>query len=196
MAKGGSVKALQYDNLWTSGIEYADRKTAERLLGKWKNQDYEHEERRKEIRRDIEVALLLLCLGTLNLATAIIQKFMSYLSFDTLLAEYPELNTEVLSVTENTPVVSAASRSDIPSPLPAAKMSVLPLYWVLMPMPGSPGTPMFEGLNVTEFLERFEEMCEDYGTEGDLEKLKRLPKYCSTAVGRAIKNMPEWIEKM
>jgi hypothetical protein len=68
------------------------------------------------------------------------------------------------------------------------------LYKVPMPLPGSPGAPYFEGANITEFLERFEEMCEDYRVEGSGEKLKRLPKYCSVMIGQSIKNTAEWIE--
>ena len=32
-----------------------------------------------------------------------------------------------------------------------------------MPRPGQPGALQFDGTNVTEFLENWELMCEDYG---------------------------------
>lgn len=35
-------------------------------------------------------------------------------------------------------------------------------YIMPMPYPGAPGSPFFERANVTEFLERYENMCEDY----------------------------------
>jgi len=33
---------------------------------------------------------------------------------------------------------------------------------VPMPLLGTLGSPMFEGANVTEFLERYEDLCSDY----------------------------------
>jgi hypothetical protein len=48
-----------------------------------------------------------------------------------------------------------------------------------MPMPplGTLGSPMFEGANVTEFLERYKDLCSDYQVLDD-DKLTRLPRYC------------------
>ena len=31
---------------------------------------------------------------------------------------------------------------------------VVPVMYALIPLPGTPGTPMFEGANVTDFLQR------------------------------------------
>jgi hypothetical protein len=31
-----------------------------------------------------------------------------------------------------------------------------------MPLPGSPGIPYFEGANTTEFLDSFEDLCNEY----------------------------------
>jgi hypothetical protein len=65
------------------------------------------------------------------------------------------------------------------------------LYKVPMPLPGSPGAPYFKGTNITEFLERFEEMCKDYRVEGSGKKLKRLSKYYTIMISRSIKNTTE-----
>src|SRR5271156_4999986 len=36
------------------------------------------------------------------------------------------------------------------------------MLYMPMPPPGTPRSPMFEGANVTEFLERYEDLCSDY----------------------------------
>ena len=138
---------------WVKKDQYIDRKTIRKSLGKPENTKNEYEKKRQRILWDIEVALLLLCLSTLNLATAINQKLMSYLSFDNLSAEYLELNVQALSVTEDTPTVSTTSSSNTPTPSSTFRMTGLLMYRALMPLLGSPGTPMFKGLNITEFLE-------------------------------------------
>jgi len=98
--------------------------------------------------------------------------------------------------TTNTPVLTPVTASTPNQTTTTRMMSAANvLYRAPMPLPTSPGTPYFEGANITEFLERFEEMCEDYGVETDEEKLRRMPKYCAEGVGRGIKSMPEWIEK-
>lgn len=45
----------------------------------------------------------------------------------------------------------------------------------IMPMPylGVPGSPFFDGANISEFLERFENMCDDYRILIS-EKIRRL----------------------
>jgi hypothetical protein len=69
------------------------------------------------------------------------------------------------------------------------------LYKVPIPLLGSPGAPYFKGTNITEFLERFKEICEDYRVEDSSEKLKRLPKYYTIMISQSIKNTTEWIEE-
>ncbi len=46
-----------------------------------------------------------------------------------------------------------------------------------MPYPGAPGSPIFEGANVGEFLDRFENMCDD-NRMSTSKKIRRLPWYC------------------
>ena len=67
-------------------------------------------------------------------------------------------------------------------------------YFAMMPIPGMPGAPFFEGSNITEFLERYGDQCDDAGLKED-EKLKRLTRYCSFAIGQYVKTMPEWVLK-
>ena len=64
---------------------------------------------------------------------------------------------------------------------------------MLMPMPllGSAGVPVFDGQDVTVFLEQFEELCEEYGIM-DEQKVMKLLKYCEWEVGEVIKMLKEW----
>ena len=50
------------------------------------------------------------------------------------------------------------------------------LYITPMPYPGAPGSPFFKEANVSKFLERFENMCNDYRMSTS-EKIRRLPWY-------------------
>ena len=43
-----------------------------------------------------------------------------------------------------------------------------------MPVPGAAGSPMFEGHNVTEFMDRYDDLCEEHGFT-EAVKVKRLP---------------------
>jgi hypothetical protein len=60
-----------------------------------------------------------------------------------------------------------------------------------MPPPGTLGSPMFEGANVTEFLERYKDLCSDYRVS-DKDRLTRLPRYCIQPVAETIRFMNEW----
>jgi hypothetical protein len=60
-----------------------------------------------------------------------------------------------------------------------------------MPLPGTLGSPMFEGANVTEFLKRYEDLCSDYRVSDD-NKLTRLPRYCIQPIAETIKSLKEW----
>ena len=80
-----------------------------------------------------------------------------FLSFNTR-----EVNQEVMAA--NTP-----NTKDTPTqPLFQA------LYITLMPYLGAPGSPFYEGANVSKFLKRFENMFDDYQMS-TLEKIRRLP---------------------
>ena len=60
-----------------------------------------------------------------------------------------------------------------------------------MPLLGTLGSPMFEGANVTEFLERYEDLCSDYQVS-EKDKLMRLPRYCVQPVAETIRSLKEW----
>src|SRR5258708_4384328 len=57
-----------------------------------------------------------------------------------------------------------------------------------MPMPSSPGTPLFDGADVTEFLARFEDMCDEYQIDAP-SRAQKLPRYCTVVVGRYVSTM-------
>jgi hypothetical protein len=58
-----------------------------------------------------------------------------------------------------------------------------------MPVPGSEGMPCFSGANITEFLERFDELCEEYQV---VDRKAKLPRYCDSARREIVKSLPEW----
>ena len=48
---------------------------------------------------------------------------------------------------------------------------------IVIPYPGTPGDPFFDGQNITDFLERYSQLCADYRLS-ESEKLYRLPWHC------------------
>jgi hypothetical protein len=68
------------------------------------------------------------------------------------------------------------------------------MLYMPMPPPGTPGSPMFEGANVTEFLERYEDLCSDYHVSA-ADRLARLPRYCIQPIAETIKSLKEWKDK-
>ena len=63
-----------------------------------------------------------------------------------------------------------------------------------MPLPGSPGVPFFEDANATEFLDGFEDLCDEYAI-AEQGRLTKLPKYCSRSLGDSIKSQKAWIDR-
>ena len=86
------------------------------------------------------------------------------------------------------PAASTQAAGPIPQPISMATHYVVP-----MPAPGSPGAPHFIGNNVTEFMERFKEQCDEHGVQGP-DVFKKLPRYCEKTIGDFVKTMPEWLE--
>ena len=56
----------------------------------------------------------------------------------------------------------------------------------VIPYPGTPGTPFFDGQNITDFLDRYNQLCSDYHLS-ESEKIYRLPWYCELFMGKYIK---------
>ena len=67
-------------------------------------------------------------------------------------------------------------------------------FFMPMPYPGTPGTPYFDGRNVTDFLDRFSDLCADYKLS-DEEKMRRLPRYCDMRIGQSIETIREWRDR-
>jgi hypothetical protein len=65
------------------------------------------------------------------------------------------------------------------------------MLYMLMPLPGTLGSPMFEGANVTDFLERYKDLCLDYRVSEE-DRLTRLPRYCIQPIAETIKSLKEW----
>ena len=57
---------------------------------------------------------------------------------------------------------------------------------VVMPYPGTPGAPFFDGHNITHFLDLYSQCCSDYGLS-ESEKINRLPWYCEDFIGRYVR---------
>ena len=67
-------------------------------------------------------------------------------------------------------------------------------FIMVMPYPGTPGVPFFDGRNVTDFLDCFSDLCTDYKLS-DAEKMRRLPRYCDVRIGLDIETIREWRER-
>lgn len=64
-------------------------------------------------------------------------------------------------------------------------------YVVPMPLPGQPGALYFNGHNVSDFLERFEEQCQEHRVE-KADRFRKLPRYCEKLIGNFVKTLPAW----
>ena len=77
----------------------------------------------------------------------------------------------------------------------AAGLSGLPgTLIVAVPFPGTPGAPYFDGTDVSDFLDRYEDMCAVYKVS-DSERIRRISRYCESMTGQYIKNLTEYVEK-
>ena len=57
---------------------------------------------------------------------------------------------------------------------------------IVMPYPGAPAAPFFDGQNITHFLDLYDQLCSDYRLS-ESEKIYRLPWYCEFFIGRYIR---------
>src|SRR5579859_5333975 len=80
----------------------------------------------------------------------------------------------------------------------ASTMPFTPLapvvYHFRMPRPGEAGALFFDKTNVSEFLKRWEEECEEVGYT-DAQKCVKLPAYCAEETQIAIRNLGGFEEK-
>ena len=60
-----------------------------------------------------------------------------------------------------------------------------------MPLLDISGTPYFEEANISEFIERFEDIYDDYQVK-DENKIKRVPRYYTQMIGQFVKGMKEY----
>lgn len=70
-------------------------------------------------------------------------------------------------------------------------MNSMPLILHPMPLAGTPGTPCFKGSNITEFVERFDDLCDEFRVT-DEEKKRKLLKYCDHPRREIIQSLPEY----
>ena len=80
-----------------------------------------------------------------------------------------------------TPTESVSSKDPSSASIPMHSRAV-------MPYPGSPGAPYFEGSNITDFLDSYSRMCTDYQVD-EQEKIKRLSWYCELFTGKYIETL-------
>ncbi len=60
-----------------------------------------------------------------------------------------------------------------------------------MPLLSIPGIPYFEEVNISEFIERFEDICDNYQVK-DENKIKRVPRYCTQVISQFVKGIKEY----
>ena len=63
-----------------------------------------------------------------------------------------------------------------------------------MPRPGQPGAPLFDGIDITEFLRRWNIECEDVGLTKP-QRCDRLPYYCTPNVKDVVELLDGYLEK-
>jgi hypothetical protein len=77
---------------------------------------------------------------------------------------------------------------------PLQQIAMPAMFYMPMPPPGTPGSPIFEGANVTEFLERYKDLYSNYHVSAS-DRLARLPRYCIQPIAKTIKSLREWVDK-
>jgi uncharacterized protein (DUF433 family) len=106
------------------------------------------------------------------------------------------LNTTGTSTQDSTPPVNTPPESIPERQFPVdtnTKMNdkILPVQRIVMPAPGTHGTPFFRGENITMFLEDWDYACEDYQIEGSA-KHTRMLRYVDLMLRDQIRAMPEY----
>ena len=59
-------------------------------------------------------------------------------------------------------------------------MLIMPAGWyqIMMLMPGLANSPMFVGVDITEFLQLIENLFKHHQVDSSVDKLEHLPSYC------------------
>jgi hypothetical protein len=114
-------------------------------------------------------------------------------------SDYQDEELQYLKTTRNPPESMAgtgatpgSSTSSLDSVQPVTAMPAM--FYMPMPLPGTLGSPMFEGANITEFLECYEDLCSDYHVSAE-DKIKRLPRYCVQPIAENIRFLKEWRDR-
>ena len=64
----------------------------------------------------------------------------------------------------------------------------------MISLPGIFGILYFEGANISEFIECFEDMCDDYQVR-DKNKIKRVPRYYTQIINQFVKEIKKYQNK-
>jgi len=56
---------------------------------------------------------------------------------------------------------------------------------------GTPDIPYFEGANISEFIEYFEDICDNYQVKNKI-KIKRVPRYYTQIINQFIKEIKKY----
>ena len=113
-----------------------------------------------------------------------------------LVSPSASLTTSNTTPLEDTPSEKPSGRQSAEETRETSNMAEPRHYRRNMPLPNTPDAPpLFVGPNVTEFLERYQDVAEDCGLSKE-EMVKRLPKYCEYTVTRPyVESMKEWEDK-
>jgi hypothetical protein len=120
------------------------------------------------------------------------------------LENLPFRTTNVMSITSNnnshTPNLESVVPESIALPTTPAISSIqtsatmAATYQYEMPIPGTQGVSFFSGRNVTEFLERYEDICDDARII-EADRIRRLPRYCDQIHAQIVKEMQGYVDK-
>jgi hypothetical protein len=96
---------------------------------------------------------------------------------------------EAATLLETESLTPQGAGTDTPSVKTSQSIVDMSTFRFPMPVPGSEGMPYFSGANITEFLERFDELCDEYQV---VDRKAKLPRYCDSARREVVKSLPEW----
>ena len=98
--------------------------------------------------------------------------------------------------TVSTPDVSAGTTTQ-PTTQPVQESQLIqrvPMFVTPMPAPGTPGAPHFDGTNISDFLELWQDVCIDHGYTEE-EGVRRISRYCSPIIRLSVEALDDWINR-